>query len=494
MTIPITPSNGPWPLFGVAASRQLEQVALAGAEPQALMAAAGLAVARLALAVAPHARSVWVAAGPGNNGGDGLVAALHLLRAGRRVRVSLLGSANALPADAGAALQQAQAAGVSIEAGLPARVDQALAIDALLGIGASRSPQGEMAQAIALLDGGNASVLAVDLPSGLSSDTGTLLGAQAVRAHHTLALLSLKPGLFTAMGRDHAGRVWFDALGADARAEPADAWLGGHPRWSTRQHAQHKGSFGDVLVIGGAPGMGGAAHLAASAALTAGAGRVYLARLDPSGNDAGRPELMPRSLAHALQPQTLQAATVVCGCGGGEAVRAALPAVLQHAARLVLDADALNAVAADSALAAMLAGRAAQGQPTVLTPHPLEAARLLNITTAQVQADRISAASRLSRQLNACCLLKGSGSVIATPGAAPSINPTGNARLATAGSGDVLAGWIGGLWAQQAAGDGSQVAAIAAWLHGHAAEQGDPRLPLRAADLIEQMVGAMGMP
>lgn len=493
MITPVSPAIDPRPLFGTQSSRRLEREALATSAPHSLMEAAGLSVARLALAIAPHASTLWVAAGPGNNGGDGLVAARHLQLAGKAVRVNLLGQPDKLPADALHALQQAQQAGVPIETTLPARVDSAFAIDALLGLGATRPPSGDIAQAIDLLNHCDAPVLAVDLPSGLSGDTGMLFGQHAVRAMHTLALLGLKPGLFTGQGRDHAGTVWLETLGVDTGSVPADASLLGAPCWPLRRHIQHKGSFGDVLVIGGAKGMGGAAALAANAALTAGAGKVYVVTLaeDAAPHPSMRPELMPRSTAQALTPKALRSATVVCGCGGGESVRQHLPAVLADSARLVLDADALNAIAADSQLAEALQQRSVQGLPTVLTPHPLEAARLLQVTTAQVQADRIVAAQQLSASLRAGVVLKGSGSVIAFEGSTPSINSTGNARLGTAGSGDVLAGWIGGLWAHRVDTNGRSAVEASAWLHGRAAERGDLRLPMRAADLIEQMAKAM---
>ena len=260
-----------------------------------------------------------------------------------------------------------------------------------------------------------------------------------------------------------------------------------------RAHAQHKGSFGDVLVLGGAPGMGGAAMLAARAALTAGAGRVYLARIDEDlSPDAARPELMPRSVQAALAPDLLARATVVCGCGGGHHISALLAPVLDHAARLVLDADALNALAADPALQSALRSRATRGQPTVLTPHPLEAARLLGCSAATVQAQRLHSAQALADQLHAVVVLKGSGTVIASVAKTLLVNPTGNARLGTAGSGDVLAGWLAGLWSQ--AGDplGRDAAAASVWLHGWAAEQtGDARLALRAGDLIDAMAACM---
>ncbi|MEK8050563.1 NAD(P)H-hydrate dehydratase [Ideonella sp. DXS22W] len=498
---PILPSTRTWPLHDVAASRRLEQAALAATPPHALMQRAGLALARLAAAIAPHARRIWVAAGPGNNGGDGLVAALHLQHWGHAVQVSLLADPARLLDDAADAYRQALAAGVPMQPSLPTQVDADLCLDALLGLGASRAPAGVIAEAIARLNAQGAPVLAVDLPSGLHADTGWPLdaaGGAVVRATHTLSLLSLKPGLFTGAGRDLAGRVWLDTLGVDPAGQAASAWLSGPPAATPRRHAQHKGSFGDVIVLGGAAGMGGAALLAARAALTAGAGRVFLARLGGDGLavDAARPELMPRHPADVLAPALLARATVVCGCGGGTAVAEVLPTVLAHAWRLVLDADALNAIAADAALARALAARSA---PTVLTPHPLEAARLLGCGTAELQADRVASAQRLAARLRCTVVLKGSGSVIATADGPPAINPTGNARLGTAGSGDVLAGWLGGGWSQ-AVDDGTAGAKSAAvasvWLHGRAAElaSGHPDLPLRAADLIDAMAAAQPMP
>ena len=496
---PVLPSQRGWALHGSAASRAIEQAALGAAAPHALMARAGLAVARLAVAVAPGARSAWIVCGPGNNGGDGLVAARHLLALGWRVQASLLGDEARRPADAADALVQAQQAGVSITPGLPAvdsAAPHALAIDALLGLGSRRAPDGDVAAAVRLLHQGSAPVLAVDLPTGLCGDTGRLLGDAAVRAQHTLALLTLKPGLFTARGRDQAGRVWLDDLGVAAAPDSATAWLIGpqaaDAQLPGRAHAQHKGSFGDVLVLGGAAGMAGAALLAARAALAAGAGRIYLARLDgDTAPDPLRPEVMPRHPADALQPALLQRCTVVCGCGGGSAVAPHLPAVLQHAQRLVLDADGLNAVAADPVLQAALRARAARGQATVLTPHPLEAARLLGCSTASVQADRLAQAQALAEALQTTVVLKGSGSVVASPHRQPWINPTGNARLGTGGSGDVLAGWLGGQWSQAAGSDAHAAAGAAVWLHGRAAELGDARLPLRAADLIDAMAAAL---
>jgi hydroxyethylthiazole kinase-like uncharacterized protein yjeF len=483
------------PLYRVASTRTIEQQALAGLAPHALMQRAGSAVARLALALAPHARRAWVAAGPGNNGGDGIVAAMQLLGAGKEVIVTLLGDPQRLPDDAKDAWTRAQAAGVRFETdAVPEMHAGDIAIDALLGIGASRAPDATMAGLIEALNALACDVLAVDLPSGLNVETGQPFGAQAVIADHTLALLTLKPGLFTGAGRDHAGTVWLDDLQVDAAHAAPDAWLIGAldaalPR---RRHAQHKGSFGDVAVVGGAPSMSGAALLAARAALGAGAGRVFVNLLDAAAPalDPLRAELMFRAEWWKSDDATLARTTVVCGCGGGAALRHVLPRLLGSAGRLVLDADALNTIAADTQLQAQLVSRAARQRFTVLTPHPLEAARLLGQNAAQVQGDRLAAAQALAERFDAVVVLKGSGSVVAAPAArVPCINPTGSAALASAGTGDVLAGWLGGLWAQQAS-DGidvaMRVACGAVHAHGAAADASGRRLML-AADLIDAL-------
>lgn len=472
---PVTPDR-PWPLHESAATRRLEAVSAAAAGPHALMQRAGASVARLALALAPHARAAWIMCGPGNNGGDGFEAALLLHQQGRRVFVRWLGDEARLPQDAGRSLQRARAAGVAFCADDPAGLSRRdLCIDALLGLGTSRPPGDAMAASIAAMRRCGATVLAVDLPSGLNGDTG--VGEGAVRADHTLCLLTLKPGLFTAQGRDASGRIWFDDLQCSAQAPAPDAWLSGAPAGIVRPHASHKGSFGDVAVIGGAPGMQGAAVLAASSALYAGAGRVYVSFLGRDGTAppaSAPPELMTR----AFDALHLPALAVACGCGGGTQVAEVMTQVLTEAAHLVLDADALNALALYPQMQNLLRARA---RPTVLTPHPLEAARLLACTTAQVQADRLSAARELAARFASVVVLKGSGTVIAEHGRVPHINPTGNARLATAGTGDVLAGMVA---AQLAKGTPPFDAACAAvFCHGAIADAWPTDRPLSASDL-----------
>jgi ADP-dependent NAD(P)H-hydrate dehydratase / NAD(P)H-hydrate epimerase len=458
----VTPDR-PWLLHDVAATRRIEEAAAAALPPHTLMQRAGLAVARLALAVAPHARTIWVACGPGNNGGDGFEAAMHLKQWGKEPVVTWRGDEGRCPDDARASLQRARAAGVTFAAEPPAQWD--LALDALLGIGSTRPPEGALRADIERMNAGNAPVLAVDLPSGLNADTGA--ATQAVRATYTLALLALKPGLFTLQGRDACGELWFDDLQVAADAVSATATLIAPPAIRRRAHASHKGSYGDVAIVGGAPGMAGAALLAGRAALHHGAGRVLVGFLDPDagGLDAAQPDLMIRPWDRLA----LADMSVACGCGGGDAVRLAVPRVL-GARALVLDADALNTIAADPQLQSLVQARGRRGAPTVLTPHPLEAARLLAQDTKAVQADRIASARALAERFASVVVLKGSGSVVASPQGAVRINPTGNARLAIAGTGDVLAGWIA---ARLASGeeDAFDAASHAVYLHGLAADR-----------------------
>lgn len=452
-------------LYGSAATRRIEQSAASTLPHHTLMSRAGLSVARLAQALQPHARCIWVACGPGNNGGDGLVAAMHLHRwaktCGDALRVVVTHACQdeaRLPADAHQALQAARAEGVAFADAPPSAPD--LAIDALLGIGSARPLEGTLAHWVQTLRESAAPVLCVDLPTGLDADTGVLAALAPLNPvhtpgpRHTLSLLTLKPGLFTASGRDAAGTVWLDELGVTPDPDiPVTAWLAGRQSpIPTRLHSSHKGSYGDVLVLGGqgiavdGAGMTGAAVLAARAALHAGAGRVFVGLLESPADTAWDPlcpELMFRQPERLLAQSPLAAASVVCGCGGGQAVAALLPRVLSGAKKLVLDADALNAIATDPVLQTLLAARHGRGFATAITPHPLEAARLLDSRTQDVMADRLHAAQTLADRFGVCCVLKGSGSVVASPGATPLINPSGNALLATAGTGDVLAGMIG---------------------------------------------------
>lgn len=441
------------------------------------MQRAGLAIAQLALAVAPHARIIWIPCGPGNNGGDGYEAARHLKSWGKSPIVTCLGSPENLPADAAASRQGAIDVGVTFSDTLPNTYD--LCIDALLGIGRVRPWDDLGTHWIKKINSDAAPVLAVDLPSGLDADTGAA-PVLCVKANYTLSLLTLKPGLFTANGREACGEIWFNSLGADEPSR-ACAQLNSASRRATRAHNTHKGSYGDVCIVGGSHGMTGAALLAARGALHGGAGRVYVTLLDSAATrlDICQPELMFRGLSEL----TYESMTVVVGCGGGDGIGAHLPDLLTRCARLVLDADALNAIAKDGALQSQLAARTAH--TTVLTPHPLEAARLMNVSSAEVQSNRLGLAQAMADRFACAVVLKGSGTVIAAPGMLARINTSGNARLASAGTGDVLAGLIG---ARLAVGHDAFLSACeSVFRHGQVADEWDSAVNMTARDLAQAL-------
>jgi len=464
-----------WPLHDIAHTRQLEEAHLQADGQPSLMQTAGLALARLCLALAPHAKTIWVACGPGNNGGDGLEAARHLHGWGKQVRVTLIHDAEASPADARRAYHAARVAGVPMHTAAPEEFD--VCIDALFGIGATRPIESTYAIWAARMNAARATVIAVDIPSGLDADRGVPQPCH-VRADYTLSLLTLKPGLFTADGRDLCGEVWFHGLNLHHNVPP-QVWLSGLPESTDRPHGSHKGSYGDVAIVGGAPGMTGAALLAGRSALHAGAGRVYVCLLDTNGCtlDASMPELMFR----AIDAMDWSAMAVVAGCGGGQTIARHLSPLIKRAQHLVLDADALNHLAGTPELRDQMIQR--PPHTTAMTPHPLEAARMLETTVAQVQANRLEAAQTLADRYQCTVALKGSGTIVAAPGETPYVNPTGNAKLASAGTGDVLAGLVGAYLAQGI--KAREATCRATYQHGKAAENWQGTV-LNASELCQQ--------
>ena len=448
-----------------------------------LMRRAGRATADLAACLATDTgKTIVVAAGPGNNGGDAWVAAAHLLETFHRVTVVDLGPAEPRAPDARESKARFAARGGKAIDRWPDGAEAALVVDGLLGIGLTRNPEGRIAAAIERINAGAAPVLAIDVPSGVDADTGAVRG-NAVRATHTLTFIAMKPGLFTGEGIDCAGRVDLDTLGLPAedtqdamgrllRPEDVRAWL------VPRSRNSHKGTFGTLGIVGGAKGMTGAVLLAARAGLHTGAGKVLagLQAPDAPSYDPGAPEIMLRTAEEALA-----ADVIVSGPGAGTAPMTM--ASIECGKPLVLDADALNAIAATRALQGALAARTA---PTILTPHPGEAARLLDRKAAQVQEDRIGAALELAKRYRAHVLLKGAGSVIAAPDGHWWINTTGNPGLASGGTGDALAGMIGALLCQGL--DAGRALAYAVCLHGAAAdacvERGIGPTGLTASDVI----------
>jgi len=457
-----------------------------------LMNRAGHAAYELLRARWPLSERLTVLAGLGNNGGDGYVIARLARADGLVVRVLQLGDLGRVGGDAALALAAYRDCGGAIEpfAGLPE--GSGVVIDALFGTGLDRPVTGPWAAAIDAVNAAGAPVLAIDIPSGLHSDTGAVLGV-AVRACATISFIGLKQGLFTGAGPEHCGCVHFSDLGVPALvydAEPPAArridWVQESGRLRPRQRGAHKGDFGHVLVIAGAPGMSGAARLAGEAALRAGAGLVTVATHPDHAAllNLGRPELMVSAVGEPAALETLLArATVIAigpGLGRGPWGRALWETVRDSGKPLVVDADALN----------LLAESPAPNPAWVLTPHPGEAGRLLGCSTAQIGQDRFRAAQEIARRYGGLVVLKGAGTLIQGQDgkAPPAVCTDGNPGMATAGAGDVLTGVIAALLGQRDALrlDPRQAACLGVCLHGAAGDRAarDGERGLIAGDIL----------
>jgi NAD(P)H-hydrate epimerase len=471
--------------------------------------------------LASRGAEVVLACGPGNNGGDGFVAARHLTQLGVAVRVVLLADPSGLKGEAAAHHAMAMAVGVPMEVmqsgeGGPL-LRRGVLVDALFGTGLARPLEGRAAHLVerinALADTPEIVVIAVDLPSGIDADTGQPLGP-AVAADATLTLGAPKIGLTLEPGRSLAGRVCVGKIGiADAiPGELPEEGAAAAQLWSPakagealppRPMAGHKGTFGHLLVVAGSEGMSGAAALAATAALRSGAGLVTLGC--PAGlNDVIEaqcseamtvplPETPERALAggglDAVLGLAAERDAVAMGPGVGrrrETTELLRGLAVRVDKPLVVDADGLVAF---EGLLETLKDRSA---PTVLTPHPGEAARLLGSGAEEVNRDRVGAARELAFLSGSVVLLKGAATVAASPDGRVIINPTGGPNLATGGSGDVLTGLVGALVVQGSA--GLEAAAVAAYVHGRAgdriaAKRGDGGL--LAGELAEELPAAM---
>ncbi len=520
-------SDGLQALYRVASIRALEARLQAGLPPAALMARAAAAVAEAAaqrLRSLPGRAEVALLVGPGNNGGDALLAGLELLARGYRVRAwgvdAILGTAPRA-SDAAIAWQRWQPRPIEPLAALLALAEDPAAaaatgdgqsaplrlvlIDGLFGIGLTRPPDAGFAPLFAALQrlraGGNP-IIAIDVPSGLDADTGalpaTIAGAATapLAVDITVTMIGDKPGLHTGLGSEVAGRVVVASLRPEASdgtktttnnnddnatnttvaddAEPApDGYritAEAARRWlPARRIDSHKGRHGDLLIIGGREGMQGAARLAARGALGAGIGKVSIAVSSPAAAatqpaDPARPEVMSWPW-QARELGRFDAVAAGCGLGFTPIARRWLAAALSLACPLILDADALTWIATDHELRRRLRARP-EGR-TVLTPHPLEAGRLLERSVAIIQHDRLGAALALARRTGAIVVLKGSGTVIADAAEHWAINGSGGPVLATAGTGDVLTGIIAALACQMPL---AQAACLGTWAHGAAGD------------------------
>ena len=442
-----------FPLYTAAQVRQLDRRAIkqAGIPGYTLMSRAGKAAWDLIHNTWPDAHSLLILCGTGNNGGDGYVIGRLALAAGHAVQVMQLGDVTGIKGDALTAREAYLAAGGKVEpfAGrIPGHVE--LVVDAMLGTGLERPPAGDWLAAIEMLNAGSQPVLAVDIPTGLHADTGRVLGA-AVQADLTVTFIGRKHGLYTGQGPEIAGKVVFDDLQLPASvyqsvlvlAELVTGISSDLPALH-RSRTAHKGHHGHVLVIGGEQGMSGAVQLAGLAALRSGAGLVSVATRPTHAAvmAAACPELMCHGLAGAdeLAPLLARATVVAIGPGLGRSdwSRQLLSQVLQSRLPVVVDADALN----------LLAHEAAHRNNWILTPHPGEAGRLLDMSADDIQQDRFAAVRALVDSYGGTAVLKGAGSLVCTAERPVAVCTTGNPGMATAGMGDVLTGIIASLVAQ----------------------------------------------
>ncbi len=432
--------------------------------------------------------NVLVLAGPGNNGGDAFVAARHLRGWWFKVTLVFTGERANLSNDAKSALNAWLAAGGEICSEIPENKKWDGVIDGLFGIGLDRRDgrdlTGRYLALVNTVNRLNLPVLAIDIPSGLGSDTGNVHGA-AIRAAMTVTFIAFKPGLFTGHGPDYCGKIFLRDLDLDvAGLKAVRSWVmdAAHARKllpPPRPADSHKGMFGSVGIVGGSTGMIGAALLAGSAALKLGAGRVYLGLIagGAPGVDTAQPELMLRRIEELFKLGNLNCLIAGPGLGTEPNAHFWLGCALESKLPLVLDADALNLIAAHSSVSNLLRKRAA---PSILTPHPAEAARLLGTSISTIQNDRMGAAAELAARFNCCVVLKGAGSICAMPDGRRYINTSGNPGLSSAGTGDVLSGITGALLAQESSPEDALLLAV--YLHGAAADT-----------LLRQLGGPVGM-
>ena len=496
---PVTPNAFPFPnpIYSTDQIREIESVVAGILNPPSLMERAGLAAAEIARELAPdQTPAILVLAGPGNNGGDAFVAARYLKTWWYKVEVVFLGAAQALPPHAQAAHQAWMDAGGTCLDAIPVKGRWGLVIDGLFGNGLTRPLEGGYAEIIEHANCLNVPILALDLPSGLHADSGQALGA-TVRAAHTVTFLALKPGLLTGDGPDYCGNIWLRTLNLDAPLLcPPNGWLLERPLVAKllppRPLNSHKTLFGSVGIVGGAPGMVGAALLAARAALKLGAGRVYVGLIDDAAPrvDALQAELMLKSAQEVLESPHLTCLVVGPGMGQSAHAMQCLSCAIETELPLVLDADALNLLAQDSVLQDQVATRKAR---TIVTPHPAEAARLIGASTDDVRYQRVDVATILATRLSSFVVLKGTGSVCAQPNGAWYINGSGNPGLASAGTGDVLAGMLGALLAQGMSARDALLLGV--FLHGAAADElsakGIGPVGMTASELIDAARGLL---
>ena len=461
------------PVYQTEQIRQIEEYLFSLNPKPNLMESAGKTVADLAIQVAPtHARSALVIVGPGNNGGDGYVTARHLKHANFRVSVLAPLNKNQSSPDAVSALEKWESAGGTIQSTLSNEDSYDLIIDGLFGIGLKRNLSSELEELVKHINRLPATIISIDIPSGLSADTGNVMGC-CIRAHHTVTFLGYKVGLHTGLGPDYSGTIHFSDLNMGPVPPPDNhGYLIGNEVLNNvltpRAKSSHKGTHGQLVIIGGSEGLVGAAVLSGRAAIKLGAGRVLMGFVDAASPsiDWMQPEIMMRKASEVIQLDSTTCIAIGPGLCVSNIAYDILTKILALPIPIVLDADALNLIAQHPALVTLTNNR---DNSTVLTPHPGEAARLLDCSVREIQANRVQAALTLASKFNAEVVLKGVGSVCAFPDGNWFINTTGNPGMASAGMGDVLTGIIGAFVAQGAYSHTALLAAV--HLQGLAADQ-----------------------
>ncbi len=441
--------------------RRLDQSAIEahGIPGIELMEHAGRSVFESARLKFPEAAKWLIFCGGGNNGGDGYIVARRAREAGLSVHVCALKSIDFLSGDAATAASRWRQAGGEIHSWPVRDLDSYdLLVDALLGTGLDRAPGGDYASAIDMMNRSPAAIVAVDIPSGLNADTGNVMGI-ASQADLTVTFIGRKRGLYTADGPDYAGVVQFSDLQTpdSVRDSVPDSGILAsksiiEENLSVRRRNSHKGSYGWMLGIGGNTSMSGAVRLCGEAALRSGAGKVTLATSPDHAAlvNLTCPELMVRGVRNGKQLQTLlrQVNVIVIGTGLGQTSWSEdlFRTCIKTDVPIVLDADGLNI------LARLFPEKTKRKLPRgnwILTPHPAEAGRLLGARASEVQQDRVSAAQHIAQRYDAIVILKGCGTVVSDQKGNYAICPLGNPGMASAGTGDVLAGVIGAMVAQQ---------------------------------------------
>ena len=499
------------PLVPVETLRAWETVLASRHPPLDLTPHAGFVSARWLLSLVPHVRQVTVLIGPGHNGTDGLWMARHLATQGVTTWVLPFHDEADRPSHQQAAWREAERAGVRVCTEPPCGSD--VVVDASLGTSQTRALTPAWALRLHKAQGDIATRwwLNLDVPTGLCPRSGLLLGPPPSPGQRraTLTLVTLKPGLFMEHGPALCGEIWFSGLNGSnlepsvppLPASQSPDWRLNHPAHhrpgaTPRSQPRHKGEGGSVWVIGGSSGMEGALRLAALAALSSGPGKTWIV---PLGDSTGGwpPECLVSPLASVacVRPWGTQD-VIAFGCGAGAAPdETTLLTWLRTAPRMVIDADGLNRLASSPQLQDTLRQRADRGFATILTPHPLEAARLLRRDVQAISQDRMKTVRQLAETFTCVVALKGAGTLISGPSGPVVLNPTGSPALAIGGSGDVLAGWMAGQWAQcphladvQARQDQAHaVCAQAVWQHGLAAQLPPRRRRIPGTALVDRL-------